>query len=329
MDTLKDFESKLYTVNDSIFEEIALELFHFQAVHNPVYRHFLANLPVEISSIKRLHQIPFLPIRFFKSHDIKTGEWNSQVIFTSSGTSSSLTSSHSIRDLLFYLDHSRMCFEYFFGPIDKFHLLALLPSYLEREGSSLIAMIDHFIKQTGSSYSGFYLADLDKLILRLESLKSDNKRTILWGVSFALMDLAEKHRVDLSHCLVIETGGMKGRRKEIVRSELHKILKNSFLTKEVYSEYGMTELLSQAYTKGEARFFCPPWMKVMAREITDPFETGLLNETGGINVIDLANCHSVAFIETEDLGRVFGDGSFEVLGRADNSDVRGCNLLVE
>jgi len=329
LDTLKDFESKLYNVNDNTFEKIALELFHFQAAHNPVYRQFLANLPVDISSIIQLDQIPFLPIRFFKSHDIKTGEWNAQVTFTSSGTSSSIISRHSIRDLLFYLDHSQRCFEYFFGPIEKFHLLALLPSYLEREGSSLIVMMDHFIKLTGSTYSGFYLSDLDELIHHLELLKDDMKRTILWGVSFALMDLAEKHGLDLGHCLVFETGGMKGRRKEIIRNELHKSLKNSFLTKEVYSEYGMTELLSQAYTKGETRFFCPPWMKVIAREITDPFETGLLNETGGINVIDLANCHSVAFIETEDLGRVYGDGSFEVLGRADNSDVRGCNLLVE
>jgi phenylacetate-coenzyme A ligase PaaK-like adenylate-forming protein len=329
LDTLKEFETKLYTVNDSRFEDIALELFHFQAVHNPVYRHYLANLPVDISSIKQLDQIPFLPIRFFKSHDIRTGEWNPEIVFTSSGTTSSATSRHSIRDLRFYLNHSQRCFEYFFGPIDKFHLLALLPSYLEREGSSLIAMIDHFIKQTGSDYSDFYLSDLNELVRQLEILKGEKKRTILWGVSFALMDLAEKRNVDLEHCLVFETGGMKGRRKEIVRTELHKILKNSFHIRDVFSEYGMTELLSQAYTRGEARFFCPPWMKVAAREITDPFETGLLNETGGINVIDLANCHSVAFIETEDLGRVFGDGTFEVLGRADNSDVRGCNLLVE
>lgn len=190
-------------------------------------------------------------------------------------------------------------------------------------------MIDHFIKLTQSDHSNFYLADLPKLIDELESLKRSGKKTVLWGVSFALMDLAEKSKVDLSHCLVFETGGMKGRRKEIVRDELHKILKEAFHINSVFSEYGMTELLSQAYTKGETRFYCPPWMKVIGREITDPFETGLLNETGGINVIDLANWHSVAFIETEDLGRVFGDGSFEVLGRADNSDARGCNLLLE
>lgn len=329
MDTLKDFDVKLYSVNENTFENIALELFHFQAVHNPVYRQYLANLRVDVQSIKQLDQVPFLPIRFFKSHDIRTGHWNPEITFTSSGTTSSATSRHSIRDLQFYLTHSQRCFEYFFGPIDKYHLLALLPSYLEREGSSLIAMIDHFIKQTRSDYSDFYLTDLERLLHQLELLKGDTKTTVLWGVTFALLDLAEEHKVNLEHCMVFETGGMKGRRKEIVRGELHKILKNSFHIEDVFSEYGMTELLSQAYTKGETRFFCPPWMKVIAREITDPFETGLLNETGGINVIDLANRHSVAFIETEDLGRVFADGTFEVLGRADNSDVRGCNLLVE
>jgi len=329
LDTLKDFETKLYTVNDSRFEDIALELFHFQAVHNPVYRNYISNLRIDIGSIKQIGQIPFLPIRFFKSHDIKTGEWLPEVTFTSSGTTSSGNSRHAVRDLQFYLRHSQRCFEHFFGSITEFHLLVLLPSYLEREGSSLIAMIDHFIKQTGSDYSNFYLYDLEKLVQQLTLLKLDTRRTLLWGVSFALMDLAETHVVDLSHCLIFETGGMKGRRKEIVRSELHKYLKNSFHIEKVFSEYGMTELLSQAYSTGEGRFFCPPWMKVTSREITDPFQIGLLNETGGINVIDLANWHSVAFIETEDLGRVFEDGSFEVLGRADNSDVRGCNLLVE
>ena len=327
MDTLKDFETKLYRVNDHRFEDIALELFHFQAAYNPVYRQYLANLPLDINTIEQLDQIPFLPIRFFKSHDIKSGEWTPDVTFTSSGTTSSLNSRHLVHDLRFYLMHSQRCFEHFFGPLPNYHLLALLPSYLEREGSSLIAMIDHFIKQTGSEHSDFYLYDLDKLVQHLSLLKSDKKSTILWGVSFALMDLAERHDLDLSHCLVFETGGMKGRRKEIVRDELHKRLKTSFNVKSVYSEYGMTELLSQAYSTGEGRFCCPPWMRVVAREITDPFEKGLLNETGGINVIDLANWRSVAFVETEDLGRVYGDGSFEVLGRADNSDVRGCNLL--
>ena len=329
MDTFKSFETKLYSVNESSFEDIALELFHFQAVHNSVYRDFLGNLSVDIKSVEQLNQIPFLPIRFFKSHDIKTGEWIQEVTFTSSGTTSSTTSRHLVRRLSFYLSHSQRCFEYFFGSLAGCHLLALLPSYLERQGSSLIAMIDHFIKESESTYSAFYLHDVDRLVERLESLRRDDKSTLLWGVSFALLDLAEHYGMDLSHCLIFETGGMKGKRKEIIRDELHKALSDSFHLKNVFSEYGMTELLSQAYTKGGTRFFCPPWMRVLARELTDPLETGLLNETGGINVIDLANCHSVAFIETEDLGRVFDDGSFEVLGRADNSDVRGCSLLVE
>jgi hypothetical protein len=329
LDTLRSFETKLYSVNESSFEDIALELFHFQAVYNPVYRDFLRNLSVDITSVTELNQIPFLPIRFFKTHDIKTGEWIPEVTFTSSGTTALTTSRHAVQHLSFYLDHAQRCFEHFFGSLTGYHLLALLPSYLERQGSSLIAMIDHFIRGTGSPYSAFYLHDVDRLVDRLESLRGDNKTTLLWGVSFALLDLAEKHSMDLSHCRLFETGGMKGRRKEIIRQELHKVLGESFHLKNVFSEYGMTELLSQAYSKGGTRFFCPPWMRVLARDMTDPLETGLLNETGGINVIDLANCHSAAFIETEDLGRVFEEGTFEVLGRADNSDVRGCSLLVE
>jgi hypothetical protein len=329
LDTFKSFEEKLYTVNESSFEDIALELFHFQAVHNPVYRDFLKNLSVDIKSVKRINQIPFLPIRFFKSHDIKTGEWVPEVTFTSSGTTSSNTSRHPVRHLSFYLGHSQRCFEFFFGSLTGYHLLALLPSYLERKGSSLIAMIDHFIKESGSAYSAFYLHDVDRLVEQVNTLREDKKKTLLWGVTFALLDLAATHSIDLGHCLLLETGGMKGKRKEIIRHELHKVLSDSFHLNNVFSEYGMTELFSQAYTKGDTRFYCPPWMRVLARDLTDPLEKGLLNDTGGINVIDLANWHSVAFIETEDLGRVWADGTFEVLGRADNSDVRGCSLLVE
>jgi hypothetical protein len=329
LEPFKSFEKKIYSVNESSFEDIALELFHFQAVQNPVYRDFLKNLTVDVKSVKRLTHIPFLPIRFFKSHDIKTGGWIPEITFTSSGTSSSTTSRHSLPDVSFYLRHSQRCFEFFFGSIAHYHLLALLPSYLERQGSSLVFMIDHFIKEGGSPYSAFYLHDVDRLVDQLETLRNDQRKTLLWGVTFALLDLASDHTIDLSHCTVMETGGMKGRRKEIIRNELHNTLTKAFNLKTVFSEYGMTELLSQAYSKGGTRFFCPPWMKVQARDLTDPFQTGLLSETGGINVIDLANWHSVAFIETEDLGQVYEDGSFEVLGRADNSDVRGCSLLVE
>jgi hypothetical protein len=249
LDTFKSFETKLYSVNESSFEDIALELFHFQAVHNPVYRDFLKNLSIDISSVKRINQIPFLPIRFFKSHDIRTGDWVPEMIFTSSGTTSSSTSRHPIRNLSFYLSHSQRCFEFFFGSLTGYHLLALLPSYLERQGSSLVAMIDHFIRKSGSAYSDFYLHDVDRLVERLSALRGDNQRTLLWGVTFALLDLAATHSIDLGHCLLVETGGMKGKRKEIIRHELHKVLSESFHLKNVFSEYGMTELLSRRTQK--------------------------------------------------------------------------------
>ncbi|MEX2231012.1 MAG: acyl transferase, partial [Cyclobacteriaceae bacterium] len=204
--------------------------------------------------------------------------------------------------------------------MEDFHFLALLPSYLERRDSSLVAMLDYFVKKSRSTHSGFYLHNTEKLLDDLEKLKEDGKKTVLWGVSFALLDFAERYNPDLSHCLVFETGGMKGRRQEITRSELHAALAAGFRVEKIFSEYGMTELFSQAYTRGKNAFFTPPWMKILGRDITDPFHKGLLNETGGINVIDFANLNSIAFVETEDIGKVFGDGSFEVLGRLDNSD---------
>jgi len=329
LDTFKNFESKLYSVNDQSFGDIALELFHFQAVQNPLYKEFIKNLSINTESVQTLEQIPFLPISFFKTHLIQTGKWHPEETFTSSGTTSNLSSRHAIPELRFYLEHAQRCFEFFFGSVTGYHFLALLPSYLERQGSSLVAMMDHFIKTSGSAHSSFYLHDFEGLRRQLECLKDDPQKSILWGVSFALLDLAEKHKMDLSSFMIFETGGMKGRRREITREELHEIISKTFQSSAVYSEYGMTELLSQAYTRGGRHFFCPPWMKVIAREVTDPLQKGLLNETGGINVVDLANWHSVAFIETEDLGRVYSNGSFEILGRADNSDMRGCNLLVD
>ncbi len=329
MNTFKSFESKLYTVNDHSFTDIALELFHFQASNNPVYHAFIKNLSIDIRSVKNLEQIPFLPISFFKHHLLKSGDWNPEVIFTSSGTGSSVASRHAVASMEFYLHHARRCFEFFFGSLTDFHLLALLPSYLERQGSSLIAMIDHFIKASSSAYSSFYLHDTDRLLGDIQRLHDDNRKILLWGVSFALLDLAEQCKVDLSRVLILETGGMKGRRREITRAELHQILTKTLRAGKIFSEYGMTELLSQAYTRGDERFVCPPWMRVLVRELTDPLEKGIKGQTGGINVIDLANIHSIAFIETEDLGKVYDDGTFEVLGRMDNSDIRGCNLLVE
>ncbi len=329
METFKSFGSKLYTVNDSSFTNIALEVFRFQAFHNPVYRDFIKHLSISVDDITTLEQIPFLPISFFKTHIIKSGKWTPEIIFTSSGTTNhQAVSQHSVSSLQFYLHNAQKSFEYFFGPVTNYHFLALLPSYLERQGSSLVTMMDYFISHSNSKHSSFYLHDYEKLVVKLEELKKDAKETILWGVSFALIDLAERYQLDLSHCRVFETGGMKGRRKEITRFELHSMLEEKLNIKFLFSEYGMTELLSQAYSKGNSQLECPPWMKIICRELTDPFEKGLLYETGGINVIDLANWQTVSFIETEDLGKAYPNGSFEVLGRLDNSDVRGCNLMI-
>lgn len=247
--------------------------------------------------------------------------------FISSATSGGSVSRHSVFKPDFYLQTATAIFERFYGPVENYHFLALLPSYLERKGSSLIFMIDHFISQDNSGHSGFYLNNLKELTLKINELKNSKKKTLLWGVSFALLDLAEKLEVDLSHALVMETGGMKGRRKEWVREELHAYLCKRFHVAEIHSEYGMTELFSQAYSKGNGYFLCPPWMKIVVRDINDPFEVLREGKTGAINVIDLANAHSCAFIETEDLGRSQG-ANFEVLGRMDNSDIRGCNLLI-
>lgn len=329
MDNFKSFASLLPTLNAANAGDIALRLFQFQAVNNPVYAQYLHHLRVDTATIRKINDIPFMPISFFKNHVIKTGNWDSENYFTSSGTTGSLTSMHHIADLNFYLDHAEACFTQFFGPLTDYHFLALMPSYLERGNSSLIAMMDSFIKKSQSEFSGFYLFEHDKLVQDINHLqKEGSRKIILWGVSFALLDLAEGHQPDLSGCLVFETGGMKGRRAEITRNQLHEQLKAGFNVDKIYSEYGMTELLSQAYTSGSDLFYPPASMQIVIRDILDPFEKGLIGRVGGINVIDFANIHSIAFIETEDSGKISHDGSFEVLGRLDNTDVRGCNLLV-
>ena len=330
MKTFKSFTSKLYNVNESTFLDIALETFRFQAQQNSLYKSFIEAIGLSVSDIKAVEQIPFLPISFFKSHIIKTGSWQPEVTFTSSGTTGSKASTHDVASLQFYHHHAQACFQYFFGPLTNYHFLALLPSYLERAGSSLVTMMEHFIKSSKSEHSGFYLNDYGSLVKKLNALKNDSRKTILWGVSFALMDLAEHHAPDLSGCLIFETGGMKGRRSEITRQEMHDFIKTRMNVEMLFSEYGMTELLSQAYSNAEnSAFLTPPWMKIICRDITDPFNKGLLSQTGGINVVDLANWKTLSFIETEDLGKVYHNGSFEVLGRLDNSDLRGCNLLIE
>lgn len=329
MDNSKRFESLLYTLNAQNASDIALELFRFQADWNPVYGNFVKHLGVNPAHVKSIEDIPFLPISFFKKHAVRTGAWTEQTVFSSSGTTGFSTSTHLIADLNFYLTHSERCFNDFFGALNGYHIFALMPSYLERKGSSLIAMLENFIRKTDSPFSGFYLYDHDKLAQDLEAAKKDNRKIILWGVSFALLDFAEKHSIDLNGSILIETGGMKGRRKEMTRDELHKQLKERFNVSSIHSEYGMTELLSQAYTRGGDLFYPPNWMKIIVRDTTDPLEKGLISRTGGLNVIDFANFHSISFIETEDAGKLHPDGSFEVLGRLDNSDVRGCNLMVD
>ncbi|HEU5290345.1 MAG TPA: acyl transferase [Cyclobacteriaceae bacterium] len=330
MDNYKSFESLLYTVNEHNLDDIVLPLFRYQAIHNPVYASYLKHLGTNLQNIKRVTDIPFLPISFFKKHMIKTGLWEDETYFTSSGTTGQSTSVHHIADLNFYLQHAERCFNYFFSKLTDYHFFALMPSYLERENSSLIAMMNSFISKSGSEFSGFYLDDYEKLLKDINNArKKRNKKIILWGVSFALLDIAEKYQPDLNECLVFETGGMKGRRKEIVRQDLHDRLKKGFHVERILSEYGMTELLSQAYSNGGNTFKAPPWMKMIVRDVADPFEKGQIGRSGGINVIDLANFRSISFIETEDSGTVFADGTFEVLGRIDNSDRRGCNLLVE
>ena len=328
METFKSFAQSFAKINESNFTDIALQLFHFQAANNLVYGEYLKHLNCKIDEVSRLEQIHFLPISLFKSQIVKTGKWEVRAEFSSSGTTGSISSKHQVYDMDFYHTHSESIFRYFFGAPETFHFLALLPSYLEREGSSLIEMINHFIAQSKSEHSGFYLQNHKELIDKLIALRTDKRKVILWGVSFALLDLAERYELDLSHCIIIETGGMKGRRKEWIREELHEYLTRRFNVKVIHSEYGMTELMSQAYSLGSGRYSCAPSMQVLIRNINDPFEFLIEGRTGGINVIDLANFHSCAFIETQDIGIITDNGNFEVLGRIDNSDIRGCNLLV-
>lgn len=295
---------------------------------NPLYNRFLKQLKVDPEKVRHLEDVPFLPVSFFKTHNIQSDVWEPETIFTSSGTTGQTQSRHLVASEPDYLANAQRCFEHFFGPLTSYHFLALLPSYLEREGSSLISMIRHFIEASESAYSGFYLRDHDNLRSRLEDLRNNDRKVILWGVSFALLELLEEGPLDLSGCMVLETGGMKGRRREITRQELHERLTSGFNVPQIYSEYGMTELFSQAYTTGGLLFHSPPQMKVLGRDPSDPMLKGVSNETCGLNVIDLANWRTISFIETEDVGKVFSDGTFEVQGRIDNSEIRGCNLLL-
>ncbi len=307
---------------------MALEVFRYQYGHNAVYRQYVDYLGCNPNRIDHYLQIPFLPIDFFKSHTIVSGDFAPAVTFTSSGTTGMSFSKHLVADLSVYEKSFTSGFNLFFGPPSQYVILALLPSYLERSGSSLVYMAEKLITESGFSESGFYLKEYEQLSNVLTRLKAEKKKTILLGVTYALLDLAEQFPIKFPELIVMETGGMKGRRKEMVRQELHQKLTAAFGVEKIYSEYGMTELLSQAYSKGDGLFATPPWMKVLIRDTNDPFTYQPENRSGGVNVVDLANINSCSFIETKDLGKIHPDGKFEILGRFDNSDVRGCNLLV-
>ncbi|VAW26528.1 Possible acyl protein synthase/acyl-CoA reductase-like protein [hydrothermal vent metagenome] len=327
MQDAKSLLNLLPNINEYNFEPNALQIFRWQATKNLVYKSYLRHLNVDVAEVCKLGQIPFLPISFFKSHTIKTNEWEPEKVFESSGTSGMQTSKHFIKDVQFYHTHAKRLFEAEFGSIEKAHILALLPSYLERDSSSLVSMVQFFIQNSNSSHSGFYLHNLEQLANKLIELKYSDRKIILFGVTFALLKLTEKYELDLSHVILIETGGMKGKREEVTREELYYKLRKKLNLVDIYSEYGMTELLSQAYGRN-AMFTVPNSMKILIREVSDPFSEVPIGRTGGINVIDLANVHTCSFIETQDLGRLNADGMFEVLGRFDNSELRGCNLLV-
>ncbi len=321
---------RIKTVKDQHFTALTLEIFRYQAENNPVYRKFLELLGINQAQIQRIEDIPFLPIELFKKYELQSGAWIAQQTFTSSGTTGTSTSQHLVRDSQWYLENARRGFEYFYGPLKDYIVLALLPAYLERKGSSLILMAQDFIEQSRSALGGFYLYNQEELVGHLQQIqqKEPNAKVLLLGVSFALLDLAEAYPINLQNVIVMETGGMKGRREEITRTELHQQLKTAFQQENIHSEYGMTELFSQAYSQGRGLFFPTPTMRVLSREITDPLQLQDYERTGALNIIDLANLDTISFIATEDLGKVYADGSFEILGRLDASDVRGCNLMV-
>jgi hypothetical protein len=325
-------EDILNITDEKDFNAAAIAVFKHQASNCEVYNKYINTMKIKSENVLEIEQIPFLPIEFFKSHSIKTNSPPSNSncqIFTSSGTTGMIQSKHYVNDVSVYEKSYLKAFEYFYGNISEYCLLALLPSYLERDGSSLIYMVDDLIKRSNHPESGFCLDDYDALTNKIKELEHSNQRTILIGVTYALLDLVEMATFSLKNTIIMETGGMKGKRKEMIREELHAILCKGFGVDAIHSEYGMTELLSQAYSKGKGIFHCPPWMRVLIRDTNDPLTILNNNKTGGINVIDLANINSCSFIATQDLGKTYSDNSFEVLGRFDNSDIRGCNLLVQ
>lgn len=313
--------------DDSALLDASLETFRFQYAHNTVYRQWCGLMGADPSSVKTLTTIPALPISFFKTHTVTTTEFTPEAVFESSGTTQTNTSRHLVKHTELYRESFQKAFEMFYGNIKGWCVLGLLPSYLERQHSSLVMMVDDMIRNSGHSASGFYLDEHEKLAETIAALELRRQKTLLIGVTFGLLDFAATHPQRLEHTVIMETGGMKGRRKELTRAEVHGLLSSSFGVDKIHSEYGMTELLSQAYSYGDGRFQCPPWMKVLVRDEEDPLSVKTSGR-GLLQVIDLANRFSSSFIATEDVGHVYEDGSFEVWGRLDNSDIRGCSLLV-
>lgn len=323
------FISRIKAVDSNGFEALALDIFHYQAANNPVFKRFLELLRKDPTNVRAIDQIPHLPIGLFKRYLLKAAEWEAQTVFTSSGTTGQIPSQHAVRDLPFYLANARRCFEEEYGEVENWCILALLPSYLERTGSSLVAMAQAFIQWSKHPESGFFLNDFEKLHRVIMIMQRRRAPILLIGVSFALLDFAEQYPGDYQGLVMMETGGMKGRRKELTREELHDTLKKAFNLTKIHSEYGMTELLSQAYSKGEGLFRPSPTMSVSAADPYDPLSLARPGRTGTLQIIDLANLDTCSFIATEDLGRVYDDGNFEVIGRLDRSELRGCNLMLE
>lgn len=329
----QDFKkvNKIFEIEQSSeFEALCMEAFQFQVLYNPVYRRFCELIGITIKSrVNQVHQIPFLPVELFRTHKVIIENFEPEFIFKSSGTTGDLQSSHFVGDLTLYDQSLLRGFMRQYGKPSGYCFLALLPSYLERSDSSLVYMLQKLMQHSGHPDNGFYLYDHETLAKSIEKLIAAAQPTILIGVSYALLDFSAKYPFSLpGNFLVMETGGMKGRGMELVRQELHQLLCSRFGVDSIHSEYGMTELLSQAYARQNGIYSCPPWMRVEIRDMNDPFQFTGFNKTGGINVIDLANIYSCPFIETQDLGRKHENGTFEVLGRFDHSQIRGCNIMM-
>lgn len=333
-----DIVNNIFKIEGEDITKPVFEVFDFQYHNNKVYRQWCdlirggasktePGIQVIPASGDSVAAVPFLPISFFKTLAVTSTLFEPEIIFESSGTTQTVNSKHLVKEKDIYQQSFVKAFEMFYGKIEDWCVLGLLPAYLERKGSSLVLMVDEMIKMSNQPDSGFYLYDFDKLAETLKKLEAAGQKTLLIGVTFALLDFAEAHPMHLQHTVIMETGGMKGRKREMTRQEVHGFLQEKLGVEKIHSEYGMTELLSQAYSKGDGRFVCPPWMKVVVRDEEDPLHVSLSGK-GILNVIDLANIYSCSFIATDDVGIVYEDGSFEVLGRLDNSDIRGCSLLV-